>query len=124
MMLESSAIMFVFAALLAFITIRLLNPLAHSLGLLDKPNSRKLHTLHTPLTGGIAIYLAVAAVQLFLGDQVAWAACGTIGLIVITGVADDRFDVSWRIRMLIQAAVMLIMVYGCSVCVEHIGSIL
>ena len=52
------------ASLLYFLT-----PIAHNIGLIDEPDSRKHHQQSTPLTGGIAIAFAFGMAALFLPIQ-------------------------------------------------------
>jgi UDP-GlcNAc:undecaprenyl-phosphate GlcNAc-1-phosphate transferase len=98
-------------------------------GLLDVPAGHKGHKRPTPLGGGVAIWLATMIV-LASGALVAglgrealpvelakhvdglWDRAGEIGLILglatlimLMGLADDRFTLGWRLRLGIQIAV-------------------
>ncbi len=90
--------------------------IAMRLGVVDKPNNRKIHLDHKPLMGGMAIYLALTvAVLLFspprylreLGAVLAGAT-----LLALVGLIDDRYGLSARIRFIAQtvAAVGLVLV--------------
>jgi UDP-GlcNAc:undecaprenyl-phosphate/decaprenyl-phosphate GlcNAc-1-phosphate transferase len=90
--------------------------IAMRLGVVDKPNYRKIHYDHKPLMGGLAIFLAFAlALLLFsptqylteLGAVVAGAA-----VLALTGLVDDRFDISplFRFCVMIGTACLLIAV--------------
>ena len=46
-------------ALLSFAFTKLLIPISHATGLLDRPQGRKVHLGAVPLVGGISIYLSV-----------------------------------------------------------------
>ena len=78
--------------------------IAEKFGLIDQPSGRKQHQLPTPMVGGITIYLAVLVSALIASDGLfnvtllAW-----FGLVLVIGVLDDLFDVSYRIRLLAHA---------------------
>ncbi len=100
--------------------------LAPRVGLVDKPGGRKAHRAPTPLAGGVAIWattisvLAASAVGLWLGrsllpESIAvhasglWSKGGTLLLlmglatiIMLMGLADDRWGLGWRIRLFVQ----------------------
>ncbi len=61
------------AFLISFVTVGVVRRFASALGLLDKPDARKVHTVPIPLGGGIGIWLGVAGTFLI----------GTLGLIAI-----------------------------------------
>src|SRR4051794_21659061 len=119
--------------LLAFVLSAWFNSLARRWaprwGLLDVPTGHKGHKAPTPLGGGVAIWLATMIV-LGLGALVAgfgrgalpvelakhvgglWDRAGELGLILglatlimLMGLADDRFTLGWRLRLGIQVAV-------------------
>ena len=80
--------------------------IAMRLGVVDKPNQRKIHVDHKPMMGGLAIYVALAlAVMLFspprhlaeLGAVLAGAA-----FLALVGLLDDRYALGIRIRLAAQ----------------------
>jgi UDP-GlcNAc:undecaprenyl-phosphate/decaprenyl-phosphate GlcNAc-1-phosphate transferase len=81
--------------------------IAMRLGVVDKPNvPRKTHKDHKPMMGGLAIYISLTlAVLLFSPPQhlreLAAIVAGA-GLLTIVGAFDDRYDLSWRLRFLMQ----------------------
>jgi UDP-GlcNAc:undecaprenyl-phosphate GlcNAc-1-phosphate transferase len=88
--------------------------IAMRLGVVDKPNQRKIHQDHKPLMGGLAIYTAFAVSLLLfsppkylveLGAVVAGAA-----FLAVIGLADDRYNLSARLRLvaMIMAALALV----------------
>jgi UDP-GlcNAc:undecaprenyl-phosphate GlcNAc-1-phosphate transferase len=119
----------------AFITSLLFTPLirrlAPGLGLVDQPGLRKVHVTPTPIGGGIAVFLGLLVPVLlvaFAGGMIrlAPAALGelrasvgndvalrqqTIGIVVgavvlfAMGLADDRWNLSWRLRLGVQVLV-------------------
>jgi UDP-GlcNAc:undecaprenyl-phosphate GlcNAc-1-phosphate transferase len=91
-----------FAASLGFTPLS--RQIAMRLGVVDKPNYRKIHHDHKPLMGGLAIYLAFGlAVILFappqhiveLGAMLAGAS-----LLAVIGLLDDRYNLSARTRFI------------------------
>ncbi len=115
------------ACLMAVVFIRLITPIAIQVGLTDKPDGRKHHETPTPLVGGVAIYFSVLVSGLLLyindveGVNLAFIAVG--GVLVLIGLLDDHFEVSVRIRMLIQAFASLVMIYGAEVVLLDLGAI-
>jgi UDP-GlcNAc:undecaprenyl-phosphate GlcNAc-1-phosphate transferase len=105
------------------------------LGLLDHPNERKVHVNATPLGGGLGIWLGVIATFLLatiavllvnsnqsLREMVPEAALVHFGgfvskldslwillaagtVLMITGLCDDRWQIGWKWRLLIQFGV-------------------
>ena len=77
---------------------------AHALGILDMPASRKVHSVPTPLLGGLAIYLAFTVAILansILDRQVIAILLGAT-LLVLVGVVDDIVEVPAAVKMLAQ----------------------
>lgn len=102
------------AGLLTWLVLRLMAPVATRLNLLDHPKGRKDHSHPTPITGGIAMALAVTVAGLTTLTTVSRSFYGFIAaglLLVIVGLLDDRYDLRWWIRVLAQVVAALIMVY-------------
>jgi len=130
-------IWFVFACLvpafaISWSTSWVMRALAPRWGLVDHPAARKVHSVPTPLGGGIAIYLGVViplliaylaahlleaspADQIVLPEKLrvhlsgveyrsgqlgAVIAAGS--LLMVMGLLDDRFGLSWKIRLSVQ----------------------
>jgi UDP-GlcNAc:undecaprenyl-phosphate GlcNAc-1-phosphate transferase len=98
-------------------------PLSRSLGLIDRPGGRKLHTGDIPVTGGLAIFAGVAITMPFAyaGLQGFPFFLVSLFLLVFIGATDDRFDLPAVIRLLAQTCAALIMVFGADVIVRDIG---
>ncbi len=108
----TSAAIFAFLGVLA--TLKLLNPIAEKIGLLDKPNSRKQHIGQIPLTGGIAIYLSLWATSILIPSipsEVVWL-MGSGALLVVIGMIDDYRPLGVLIRLGTQVLAALIMMLG------------
>lgn len=123
---------------LAFVTAFLFTPLirrlAPFLGLVDEPGHRKVHSTPTPMGGGIAVFLGlavpVAAViwgmptlpaefqQLAnslhadpeLSRQLLSILVGGCVLFMM-GLADDRWNLSWKLRLGVQLCVAVAMTF-------------
>lgn len=93
----------------------LLRKLAKKVGLVDQPNSRKLHSGAIPLVGGVALCVTIA--QYFYYNPHLFPSSGLYVLCICTltlvGVLDDKFDVHYRVRFLIQGGLsILVIVYA------------
>lgn len=88
----------------ALVTTSALRPLSFRWGLIDWPGGRKTHDGEVPLVGGIAMFVAFA-VGLGLmpaADRSTWALIGGSSVLLAVGIADDRFDVSARMRLCVH----------------------
>lgn len=108
---------------------------APSWGLVDKPGARKVHETPTPLGGGIAVWLGVllpflsGQIVLWLVQYKAidvqwlpvfvqehlpglvqqtgrlWALLGAGTVLMLIGLADDRWHLGWKVRLGVQFGV-------------------
>lgn len=108
---------------------------APSWGLVDKPGARKVHETPTPLGGGIAVWLGVllpflsGQIVLWLVQYKAidvqwlpvfvqehlpglvqqtgrlWALLGAGTVLMLIGLADDRWHLGWKVRLAVQFGV-------------------
>ncbi|EGR3970005.1 TPA: UDP-N-acetylglucosamine--undecaprenyl-phosphate N-acetylglucosaminephosphotransferase [Vibrio cholerae] len=102
-----------------------LRKVAKTVGLVDKPNERKLHQGAIPLVGGIAICFSLAYF-LFNNPNVIphsplYATC--ITLLVIVGALDDKYDLSFKIRIIIQAGLSIAMMLIGEIELHTIGNV-
>ncbi|WP_407701646.1 hypothetical protein [Vibrio hibernica] len=76
----------------------LLRKVALKVGLVDKPNTRKLHKGSIPLVGGISISLSLLYFLLqspnIIPNVPLYASC--ISILVFVGALDDRFDMNFK----------------------------
>jgi UDP-GlcNAc:undecaprenyl-phosphate/decaprenyl-phosphate GlcNAc-1-phosphate transferase len=113
------------AVSLTVLVLVLLRPHAVRLNLLDHPRGRKDHERPTPVVGGIAMLAGLLVASLFHIPDVslsllAFLAGGT--LLVVVGLLDDRHDLPWQLRIGVQVAAALLMVYVGGVRVEQLGN--
>lgn len=99
--------------------------LAPSVGLIDSPNERKVHEGDIPLVGGIAIFAGIVLVLAFKGSLADhWAFFLAAGLLVATGMWDDRFGVSPHPRLIMQCLAVLIIAVPGKGYISDLGTIL
>ncbi len=102
-----------------------LRPLAHRIGLLDSPDTRKTHAGDVPLVGGLAMFFGFAMGALTLDVTLAelrpfFAACA---LLVMVGVLDDLHELSSRARFAAQILAASMMVGWGGVLLGDLGAI-
>ncbi len=113
----------VIAAITSITAIAVLGRFAAPLGLLDHPTDRKHHVGSVPLVGGLAIFLGVLAGALSYGrfHDFATLLLGTSALLVLLGALDDRFNLSVRIRLLVQTIAILTVIASSGVYIHSLG---
>ncbi len=87
--------------------------LAPRMGVIDRPEARKIHHRPVPRMGGVAIYLAVIVAAFALGERYNFAQFGSI-LVGATGVSfmgliDDRWGLRPLIKLLGQTLAALLL---------------
>lgn len=99
--------------------------LAMRLGVVDKPNQRKIHRDHKPLMGGLGIYLALALSLLLFSPPQHMVEFGAIlagtAFLALVGLMDDRYNLGIRIR-LIAMIVAAIAVMAAGIQIHLFGS--
>lgn len=113
------------AAIVTFVTLFSLRPLARKFGLVDKPDERKRHRGRVPLIGGLCFFLGTIAGMLYLGYQdsfiLSLLATGT--LILVTGLADDIEELSASARLLIQASAAALVILTTGIYIDGGGQL-
>lgn len=101
-----------------------LRPVAGSIGLVDRPGGRKHHYGDVPLIGGIAMFLGVVAGVAVIGDpSIAIGSLAVASLLLVSvGVIDDIHAVPPMVRIVVQIAAILLMIYGANLSLSGIGS--
>lgn len=109
----------------AFTSLKIMEPLAHGFGLVDKPCSRKNHSGHIPLIGGLSIYVAVLICSsIWLADSKnlqLYLIAST--LTVFIGMVDDKYDLSVRVRIFGQVIIASIIVNGANISISQLGDL-
>jgi UDP-GlcNAc:undecaprenyl-phosphate GlcNAc-1-phosphate transferase len=114
------------AAGVTFLMLWLLQPLAYRLNLLDIPAGRKDHARPTPIIGGLGMAIGIIAAEWILAEQVPVAVrayTASALLLIVIGLLDDKYDLSWRLRICAQVAAALISATWGGVRIEHLGPI-
>ena len=106
---------FSLAFLLSYLSTLAARSLALEMGIVDKPDERKIHKVPTPRLGGLAVYVAFALAVIYnfhFSDELKGVAIGAT-LVMLAGLADDIIGLSAKIKLLIQlTAVSIMMYYG------------
>jgi len=111
--MASFLLIFIAALLLAGAATPVAQRIAPFLGVMDKPNARKIHAHPMPRLGGAAIYVATIAALLILGRQqeVTQFIGILIGATVVSfcGLWDDRRSLSPFLKLIVQTIAALIL---------------
>ncbi len=109
----------------SFATLIVARPVANAIGLVDKPNYRKRHQGVIPLIGGIALFIGNLTYYLLEWEQMRLPELylGSVSVLLLIGVLDDRFDVSPFIRAIIQASLAGAMIYS-GLSLESLGQLI
>lgn len=110
--------MLIITAIICFLASVALTPLVKKfaiyIGAVDKPNQRKVHQKIMPRLGGLAIYISM-----LIGFAIAqpdseftWPILIGATIIVITGIFDDRFEISPKVKLLGQILAAAVVIYA------------
>lgn len=88
-----------------------LRKVAKKINLVDKPNERKHHQGAIPLVGGISICLSVIYFLMNNQDILLHTELYAVSIVILVavGALDDKYDISFKIRFLVQAALSVAM---------------
>lgn len=112
---------------ICFITSILITPLvkklAFKIGATDKPNQRKVHQKVMPRLGGLAIYISFIVGLLILQPEGAQHMAIVVGsiIIILTGIFDDMFEISAKVKLAGQLAAAIVVVIWGDVLVSFIN---
>ncbi len=112
-MSTTGLISFLIAISLSMMLIPLLVRVASSIGLVDAPGPRKIHSNIVPRVGGIAIFLG-SLVPLLIWmpkSQLFFALISALTVLFIFGVWDDKSNINFKLKFLGQIAAASIVVY-------------
>ncbi|WP_390446587.1 UDP-N-acetylglucosamine--undecaprenyl-phosphate N-acetylglucosaminephosphotransferase [Pseudoalteromonas sp. MTN2-4] len=101
-----------FTFLMSFAVLFLMRKVARHIDLVDKPSGRKEHTGNIPLIGGVSICVIIIHYIYSHPNMIMHSNLYMISIATLTaiGALDDRFDLSVKIRMLVQALVSVSMI--------------
>ncbi|MED0665470.1 MraY family glycosyltransferase [Bacillus badius] len=109
------SLVFVICVLASLAITPLVKKMAIAIGAVDKPNYRKVHEKVMPRMGGLAIFISFMIGLLLLKPQSPFNLAIVIGgvIIIITGVLDDRFELSAKAKLGGQLlAALVVVLYG------------
>ena len=111
--------------LCSFLSLMVFRKFAICINLVDKPNERKQHHGSVPLVGGVSVFIVVFSYLLIFPDtitsSVLYLTCASTLLFI--GVLDDLYDVSFRIRLLLQIIISALMMSLGGLVLVHVGDI-
>jgi len=85
---------------------------AARLGLIDQPSARKIHSKGMPTSGGLSMVLVLSIVSLTGLVDVDLSVILSIITLAVLGVADDKVDLSHKIKFLVQIMVAAMLVFS------------
>ncbi|WP_042354028.1 glycosyltransferase family 4 protein [Bacillus rubiinfantis] len=113
--------------LLCFLCSILMTPIvkkiALKIGATDKPNQRKVHHKIMPRLGGLAIYISFLLGIIILQPSSSYHAAIVVGgvIILVTGILDDIFELSAKVKFIMQIGAALVVVFWGGVQVQFIN---
>ncbi|GGA98824.1 UDP-N-acetylglucosamine--undecaprenyl-phosphate N-acetylglucosaminephosphotransferase [Agarivorans gilvus] len=111
----------------SYASIKLLKPFAVKLQLVDVPNERKVHVGAVPLIGGISVYIGfILSLQVMnYANQFSlhYFVLASAGILLV-GIADDKCDLSVRVRMFCQLMAASVMMFASGQKIDSLGNIL
>ena len=112
--------------IVALLAISVLRPVAFMVDLVDRPGGRKMHQGEVPIIGGLAMLLGllVAFGVVPIAYQPSTAFTAACALLIVVGLADDRFDISPWFRLPVHAAAAGLMIFGAGLSVTSLGDVL
>ncbi|QIA64435.1 undecaprenyl-phosphate alpha-N-acetylglucosaminyl 1-phosphate transferase [Vibrio astriarenae] len=101
--------------------IQLLAKQARRVGLVDRRSTEQY-----PLIGGVCFFAAtvglLSTLEPLLPFQSQYIFCVTV--LICLGVIDDRFDISYRYRLIIQSFLAGIMIFGLNIKITELGDLI
>lgn len=92
--------------------------------LVDKPNERKQHQGAVPLVGGISICLSIVYFLYNNPDFFPHSSLYALSIVILVaiGVVDDKYDISVKFRMSVQAGLAIIVMSLTNLQLIHLGN--
>lgn len=114
--------MFFFSLVMLFI----MRNFAKRIGLVDKPNIRKLHNGSIPLVGGISICVSLLYFLFENQDILHNTFLYTVSITILTivGAIDDKLDVSYKFRFAIQVFLSVLVIALGGIKLRALGDII
>lgn len=96
------------------------------IALVDRPSDRKCHEGIVPLVGGISTFLSITYF-LYNNPNIfphTYLYLFCIAVLVVIGVIDDKYDISFKLRMVIQAALAMYFIQKSGLEMSNLGNLL
>ncbi|MEZ9357736.1 UDP-N-acetylglucosamine--undecaprenyl-phosphate N-acetylglucosaminephosphotransferase [Vibrio breoganii] len=116
----------IFTFFFSLTTLFFMRKFALNVGLVDKPSARKLHVGAVPLVGGLSICISILYFLFNHPDIIIHTElyAASIVILVVIGALDDKFDISFKLRFLVQGALSVAMMALGSIELSTAGNIL
>ncbi|MBL0500219.1 UDP-N-acetylglucosamine--undecaprenyl-phosphate N-acetylglucosaminephosphotransferase [Aeromonas caviae] len=114
-----------FFFIIAFVVLFIFRKIAKKINLVDRPNERKLHQGVIPLVGGISIYITLMLAiwfkpELLINSDI-YVLCSSV--LVMMGAIDDKYDVDYRVRLVVQILISCAMIFAAGLSLKSLGHI-
>jgi UDP-GlcNAc:undecaprenyl-phosphate GlcNAc-1-phosphate transferase len=105
------------AFILCVMLIVILRRVSIAFSLVDHPDARKRHEGTIPLCGGIAVFSSFALITAISGEVSGFGINYWIGtaVIVMIGIADDRYHLSAKMRFLVELAIAAVLLVALNI---------
>ncbi|MUK26507.1 UDP-N-acetylglucosamine--undecaprenyl-phosphate N-acetylglucosaminephosphotransferase [Aliivibrio fischeri] len=102
----------------------MMRKVAQQINLIDRPNERKHHQGAIPLVGGISICIAFMHFLISHPDLLPNYRLYLLSIFILTliGAIDDKIDLSFKIRLLIQAVLSVAMMMIADIQLHQLGN--
>lgn len=112
--------------IVAFFVLFIARKVAKKINLVDRPNERKHHQGLVPLVGGISIYITMMLAlwirpELVVSSDI-YVLCASV--LVLMGAIDDKYDVDYRVRLVVQILISCAMIFGAGLSLKSLGGLL
>ena len=111
--------------IVALLSLFSLRKLARQFNLVDKPNERKKHEGEVPLVGGISIYFTLMFALWLKPELLVYSDIYVLcaSLLVVIGIIDDKYDVDFRVRLVVQVIISCAMIFGAGLSLKSLGGL-
>lgn len=102
----------------------MMRKVAQRINLVDKPNERKHHTGAIPLVGGISICIAFMHFLISNPDLLPSYQLYLLSIFILTlvGAIDDKIDLSFKVRLVVQAGLSIAMMLIADIQLHQLGN--
>jgi len=115
-----------FVFFFSLVTLFMMRKIAKEIGLVDKPNERKHHNGAIPLVGGITICISFMSFLFNHPDLLPnhYLFMVSIFILTLVGALDDKYDLSFKIRFVVQGGLSIAMMSIADIQLHTLGNML